>query len=127
MQGNKESGAPNAYWQAALASGEFLIQRSRSSGEHVFPPRWMAPGSGSDDLDWVAASGQGSVYSVTWVTPRPPAEPYNVALIALDEGPHMMSRVTGVREAELAIGMRVRAHIVRSESGPVIEFVSAEG
>ena len=65
-----------------------------------------------DKLDWVKASGSGTVYSTTVVRRKPEAGgDYNVALIDLAEGPRMMSRVVGVEPTAVKIGMKVRARI----------------
>ena len=118
---SKDTG-PEAHWRAALTNGEFLLQRSRSSGAFNFPPRVMAPGVGSDDLEWVRALGAGTVYSVTVISPKPPAEPYNVVLVDLAEGPRVMSRVEGHDPNDVTIGMAVQARIVRGEEGAVLLF-----
>ncbi|MFN3592790.1 MAG: Zn-ribbon domain-containing OB-fold protein, partial [Thermaurantiacus sp.] len=106
---------PSEHWQRALAEGRFLIQRSRADGTHVFPPRVAAPGSGRDDLEWVEPSGLGIVHSVTIVRPRPPADPYNVAIVELDEGVRLMSRVEGLAPEAVAIGLRVQARVAVTE------------
>jgi uncharacterized protein len=113
---------PEAHWRAALAEGRLLLQRSASDGAFVFPPRIMAPGTGSDDLEWVQASGQGTVYSVTVISPRPPLEPYNVVLVDLDEGPRVMSRVEGIAAADVKIGMRVQARIGEENGEAILLF-----
>jgi uncharacterized protein len=82
----------------------------------------MAPGTGADDLEWVEASGAGTVYSATVISPKPPAEPYNVVLVDLAEGPRVMSRVEGVAAAEVRIGMAVKARIAEREDGPILLF-----
>jgi uncharacterized protein len=113
---------PEAYWRAELAAGRILVQRSRSSGAHIFPPRVMAPGTGIDDLAWVEIAGGGTVYSVTMISPKAPLEPYNVVLVDLDEGPRMMSRVDGVAAREVTIGMRVKARIGSKDDAPIVLF-----
>jgi uncharacterized OB-fold protein len=118
---NAQTG-PEAQWRSALAEGRLLLQRSASDGAYVFPPRTMAPGSGSDDLEWIAASGQATVYSVTVISPKPPLEPYNVVLVDLDEGPRVMSRVEGLAAAEVKIGMRVQARIGEHDGEPILLF-----
>jgi uncharacterized protein len=117
-----ETMGPEAHWRAALGEGRLLLQWSASDGTFVFPPRTMAPGSGSDDLEWVAASGLGTVYSVTVISPKPPLEPYNVVLVDLDEGPRVMSRVEGITAAEVRIGMRVEARIGEVDGEPILLF-----
>ncbi|HEX8592441.1 MAG TPA: Zn-ribbon domain-containing OB-fold protein [Pseudomonas sp.] len=103
---------PDAEFQEFLKQGQFMLQRSRSSQRCFFYPRVVEPQTGSTDLEWVAASGLGTVYSATVIRPKPPAQPYNVALVDLDEGPRMMSRIEGMPAQEVAIGLRVKARIV---------------
>ncbi|SMF30128.1 hypothetical protein SAMN06265365_12028 [Tistlia consotensis] len=117
------SGGPEATFQAYLAEGRFMLQRSRSSGTFVFYPRRLAPGSGADDLEWVEASGRGTVYSTTVVRQRPDkGGDYNVALIDLEEGPRMMSRVTGLAPDQVRIGMAVEAEIGAIDGKTAILF-----
>jgi uncharacterized OB-fold protein len=117
---------PDAEFQRFLAEGRFMIQRSRAGGEYVFYPRVVAPGTGARDLEWVEASGRGTVYSITVVRKKPPEPSYNVALIDLEEGARMMSRVEDVAPAAAWIGMAVQARIVTQDDGPVVVFVPAE-
>ena len=109
---------PGAEWDAALAEGRFLIQQPVGGGKPVFPPRAFAPGTGAE-LEWVEASGLGTVYSATWIQRKPPEPPYNVVLVDLAEGARIMGRVEGVTSETLHIGMAVKARIVAGET-PVI-------
>jgi len=104
---------PDADYQAFLRQGRFMVQRSRTSGRFFFYPRVAEPGTGLTDLEWVEVSGRGSVYSTTTVRAKPPASPYNVSLIDLEEGPRLMSRVEGIAPEAITIGMTVRARIVQ--------------
>ena len=103
---------PEKTYQDKLAQGSFEIQRCTACGKHVFYPRVLCPHCGADHLDWTAASGRGTVYSTT-VVRRKPAEggDYNVALVDLDEGPRMMSRVVSIAPEAVRIGMAVKARI----------------
>lgn len=111
---------PDARYRAFLEEGRFMLQRSRSTGGWVFYPRLAEPGTAAEDLEWMAPSGRGVVYAFTVISPKPPAEPYNVALIDLEEGPRMMSRVEAAPES-LAIGMRVRAEVLAGDP-PLVVF-----
>jgi uncharacterized protein len=108
-----------------LAKGEFMLQRCRSSGVFIYYPRVAAPKTGATDLEWVKASGLGTVYSTTVIRQKPPKTDYNLALIDLAEGPRMMSRVEGLAPQEVKIGMSVRAKIVSEEDRPVVVFEPA--
>jgi uncharacterized OB-fold protein len=109
---------PEARFKAYLGEGRFMLQRSRSTGQHVFYPRIAVPGTGETDLDWVAASGDGIVYAIT--TNRAREGSYNVALVDLAEGPRMMSRIEGVET--VPIGTRVKARIAPIDGEPAIVF-----
>ncbi|MGV3769132.1 MAG: Zn-ribbon domain-containing OB-fold protein [Sphingobium phenoxybenzoativorans] len=117
------TGGPEAQWRAALAGGRFLLQRAISSGTVFFPPRVMEPGTGETDLEWVEATGLGHIYSLTWVSQKPPVPPYNVAIVRLDEGAQLMSRIEGADPETLHIGQRVRAKIGTQDDGaPILLF-----
>lgn len=111
---------PESDYQRFLSEGRFMIQRSRQSGGYVFYPRMAEPGTGNTDLEWVEASGRGVVYSTTVVRQRPPTPNYNVALIDLEEGVRMMSRVEGVAPEDVRIGMPVKARILREDAAAAV-------
>jgi hypothetical protein len=90
--------------------GELAYQVSTDDGKAVFYPRVVAPGSGSPGLEWRVSKGLGTVYSTTVVYYKD-EKPLNVALIDLDEGFRMMSRVEDIDPLEVKIGMRVKVRI----------------
>jgi uncharacterized protein len=108
-----------------LEQGSFRIQRSRSSGRHIFYPRVAEPLTGSTDLEWVEASGRGTVYSTTVIRQKPPTPNYNLALVDLEEGPRMMTRVEGIAPEQVKIGMPVKAKIVREDDRALLVFEPA--
>ena len=116
---------PELEYLAFLAEGRFMLQRARGSGTYVFHPRVAVPGTGESDLEWVEASGAGTVYSSTVVRNKPPVEDYNVALIDLAEGVRMMGRVIGVDPGAVTIGMAVRAEIGEIDGKPAVLFTEA--
>lgn len=87
-----------------------MIQRGVKTGTYVYFPRTVAPSTG-EALEWVEASGLGTVYATTTVRKRPPDPSLNVALVDLDEGPRMMTHVENIDPEEVKIGMRVKASI----------------
>lgn len=106
-----------------------MLQRGVHSGTFVNYPRMIAPGSG-EPLEWVEVSGLGTVYSTTAIRQRPPEPARNVALIDLDEGVRMMSRVEAVDALDVRIGMRVKAAIrpLDDEDGNhIVVFEPVEG
>jgi len=94
----------------------------------VFYPRVIAPRTGQADLEWRVSNGLGTVYATT-VVHQQKGERYNVALIDIDEGFRMMSRVEGIAATEVKIGMRVkfRVHRPGGEEHPYPVFTPVEG
>lgn len=105
-----------------LAQGKFMLQRSRSSGKCFFYPRVAEPVTGARDLEWVEASGRGTVHATTVVRVKPPQQPYNVVLVDLEEGPRVMSRVEGMAPDAVYIGMKVQARIGTQDERPLLLF-----
>ncbi|MFM2279849.1 MAG: hypothetical protein RLZZ444_2080 [Pseudomonadota bacterium] len=109
---------PEARFKTFLEEGRFMIQQSRSTGRYCFYPRLAIPGTGETDLEWVQASGRGTVYAITINRKREGDQ--NIALIDLDEGVRMMSTIRGVETC--SIGTRVKARIEQLASGPAVVF-----
>jgi uncharacterized OB-fold protein len=118
---------PDIEWHEHLMEGRFMLCADARTGVPFYPPRAIVPGKGTQDVDWIQASGRGTVYSATTVHRRPPEANYNVALVDLEEGPRMMSRIEGIDPGEVVIGMAVTARIERPEDGdPFVVFVPDE-
>lgn len=113
---------PEKEYKEFLSQGKFKIQRSRATGRYFFYPRVAEPGTGCTDIEWVEPSGIGHVYSFTIVRKKPPEKDYNVVLVDLAEGPRMMSRVEGIENRELRIGLEVRVKVVSQDGKPVVVF-----
>ena len=100
------------YWQAAH-QGELKLPRCEACAKFHFYPRAACPHCGSTQLAWQRVSGNGEVYSFTTVH-RAPSKgfealvPYVVAVVALDEGPHLMTRLANVQAEAVRIGLRVQ-------------------
>jgi len=107
--------AETAPFWGAVAAGRLELQRCRSCHRHVFYPRSLCPHCGGADLEWVRVAGRGTVYSFT-VVHRAPAEfqaevPYVVALVELEEGVRMLTRLRHVEAAEVRVGMQVEVSV----------------
>ena len=101
------------YWSAAN-EGRLMMPRCAECSRFHFYPRALCPHCGSDALQWTACSGAGTVYSFTVVHRAPsPAfaqeVPYVVAIVAVEEGPHLMTSISGCAPDQVHIGMKVRA------------------
>jgi hypothetical protein len=104
--------SPLAVYQAYLDRGELAYQWSLEASRAVFYPRLICPYTGSERLEWRLSAGLGTVYATTVTHPRDGA-PYNVALIDIDEGFRLMSRVEDIAPDAVAIGMRVKFRLHR--------------
>ena len=85
------------FWSAA-EQGRLMIQRCRETGTHVFYPRGRCPGTWTDTLEWVQASGRATLksFSEVWKPGNEgwiPATPYVVGLVTLNEGPTLLSTI----------------------------------
>ncbi len=119
---------PDAQFAAFLKEGRFCLQYSPEADRYVFYPRVVCPYTGSTRLEWREVSGRGTVHATTVVRRKPErGGDYNVALIDLEEGARMMSRVEGIAPEEVKIGMKVQARIVEEEGTPLVVFRPAEG
>jgi hypothetical protein len=104
-----KTASPGATYAAHCARGELAYQVDVETGAAVFFPRVMAPGTGAA-LAWRVSAGLGTVYATTVVHTKGEA-PHNVALVDVDEGFRMMSRIEGIDPMEVKIGMRVRVRM----------------
>ena len=120
--------SPLAAYIAFLERGELGYQFSPSANAAVFYPRVIAPRTGEADLEWRVSKGLGTVYATT-VVHQQKGEQYNVALIDIDEGFRMMSRVEDIPPAAVKIGMRVkfRVHGAADDEPPYPGFTPVEG
>lgn len=99
------------YWEG-LAQGELRIQRCKTCKKAVFYPRAICPHCHSDQLEWIVASGKGTIYTYT-VAHQAFGQfaadvPFVVALIELEEGVRMMSRIIDAPRDRVTIGAMVQ-------------------
>lgn len=120
--------SPLATYIEHLEKGELAYQFSPEANAAIFYPRVICPFTGSDKLEWRISKGTGTVYATTVVYPQK-GDPYNVALISVDEGFRMMSRVADIAPLDVRIGMRVkfRVHPAADDEPPYPVFTPAEG
>lgn len=100
------------FWNATKQH-RLSIPRCKACNQHHFYPRELCPHCHSDELEWTDVSGRGEIYSYTIARkPAGPAfaanVPYVVAMIALDEGPRMLTNIITADVDSVRIGDRVR-------------------
>ena len=104
-------GLSEPYWEAAR-EGRLLIQRCDRCGEHQWYPRAHCMNCGGAPA-WVEASGHGVVHTYTVVRRTTNPEfaddlPYVFAIVRLDEGVRMASRIVDVPADEVRCELPVR-------------------
>ncbi len=82
------------FWDGARA-GELRLQQCESCEHIYFPPRPFCPGCGNRGVRIVAASGRATLYSYVIHHRKAPGfvPPYAIAVVALEEGPRMMTNI----------------------------------
>jgi uncharacterized OB-fold protein len=102
------------FWEGAHR-GELRIQHCTACGLHQHYPRLACSHCGSDAVEWVTASGDGTLYSYTVIRQNgvPPFNdrvPFVVAMIDLDEeGARILAAMPTLAPENARVGMRVRA------------------
>jgi uncharacterized protein len=110
----------------AAGRDELLIRRC-VAGRHWLAPEAAACGRcGGAELEWAAASGRGVL--VAWAVPHPGPAGGVLALVELDEGPWLHTRLElddGAGAGRLRAGLTVTArfvHPAEGESYPVFRL-----
>lgn len=99
------------YWEA-LRKHELVMPRCGACGNRWFPPTLLCPSCRSADVAWAPVSGRGKVFSFvvfhrTYHKGFADERPYCVAVIALEEGPRMISNVIGIAPDDVRCDMPV--------------------
>lgn len=99
------------YWDGAK-EGRLMIQRCKATGQAFLYSRQLVPGVVDDQVEWIEASGRGTIYSYT-VARRPAGQlfdddvPYVVVSVELEEGARVMSNLVTDEPDSVAIGQPV--------------------
>lgn len=117
------------YWEGTR-DGELWLQRDTETGSYQFYPRALNTITPGAPMEWVQASGNGTLFTFAIVhAPPHPAfaddVPYITAIVELEEGPKVPARIVGVdpEPDNLKIGMPLRAVYTRvSEDYTLLEF-----
>ena len=122
---NELQNSPLGVFIEHCKKGELAYQVDER-GKAVYFPRVVAPGTGGK-LEWRVSKGLGTVHATTVVYAKD-KQPWNVALIDIDEGFRMMSRVEDIDPIQVKIGMRVkvRMHPGDDKQPPYPVFTAVE-
>lgn len=101
----------HGFWEGA-AAGELRVQRCGPCGHLRYPPAPWCPQCLSEEWEWIALSGRGTIlsrlifhqaYNPAWKDRLP----YNVVLVQLEEGPRMISNLLPLGSQDFTVGMAV--------------------
>ncbi|SFA82609.1 hypothetical protein SAMN04515620_10457 [Collimonas sp. OK607] len=100
------------FWEA-LKAQQVKIQQCDSCQHWIFFPRAHCPQCASAALSWRDVSGEGTLYTYTIArVPTLPEfsdeMPQLLAVVELDQGPHLNTTLVGINENDIKVGMRVR-------------------
>jgi uncharacterized protein len=109
------------FWRAA-DEGRLLLRHCAACGEHHHYPRERCPFCGSAQTGWSESAGTGQVYSFSRMGEGDAA--YTLAYVTLDEGPTMLSNLTG--PGPFAVGQRVRVVFAASDGGHAVPMFSPD-
>lgn len=99
------------FWEGAK-EGRLLIQVCKECDSRIFYPRKFCPDCWSERLDWIEASGRGTVFTYStaydMVEPKFTDElPYTIAYVDLEERVRLMTRIVDCKPEDITFGMAV--------------------
>lgn len=106
------------YW-AAAAEGRLLLRECEDCGLVHYYPRALCPDCLGENVDWVEASGEGTVYTYSvaqQMSGWPEADlPLVVAYVELEEGPRMMTNLVDCDPEAVSVGDPVEVTFVETD------------
>jgi uncharacterized OB-fold protein len=110
------------FWEACRRH-ELYLQRCAACTTLRYYPRALCPCCLSDRIEWVRASGRGTVYTftITYQNQAPgfrDALPYVMAYVELEEGVRLLTNIVDCAPADVRIGMPV--HVVFDDLTPEV-------
>lgn len=88
-----------------LAEHKLMVTRCAKCASNYIPPRAICPQCHSDQMEWVEASGDARLAAFTVIYGGPTfmaaqgfdrKNPYISGIVALEEGPSISARITGI-------------------------------
>jgi uncharacterized OB-fold protein len=111
-----EPNVENQAFADATRDGKLLIGQCGGCGEKHFYPRRICPFCHGDKVDWVEASGRGTVYTYS-VTRKAGPIPFCIAYVKLAEGPVMLTNIVDCDLDAVRIGQDVKLVFKPAASG----------
>ena len=119
------------YW-AGVMRGELLLKQCSNCARHLHPRRMGCPDCYKAKLNWVKASGKGTVYTFSTVHRSPAPEfdksvPYCVGIVELSESVYLFTRFFTADRSEPAIGVPVELDFRILENGQRLPVFLCQG
>jgi uncharacterized OB-fold protein len=111
------------FWDGTRV-GELRLQQCNDCQHTYFPPRPFCPECSSRNVQIVVASGRATLESYV-ISHRPHKAftgPYAIALVALEEGPRMMSNIVGCEQTPEALQLDMPLQVTFEDAGADIHL-----
>lgn len=92
------------FWQAA-EKGTLLLKQCNDCNEVHYYPRAFCPSCYSEQVEWIEASGKGTIYTYSVMRV---GTPYAIAFVELEEGIRIMTNIVDCDLDTLTIGQPVQ-------------------
>ena len=116
------------FWEGA-AEGRLMLPSCQDCNRVHWYPRYICPSCHSMNLEWIEASGEGTIYTYAVqhmaFGPWEGEAPYVTAYIDLKEGDRMLTVLRGVdpnKPEEIRIGARVKVEFEKANDDTHIPF-----
>jgi uncharacterized OB-fold protein len=114
------------FWEAAEKQ-QLVMQRCQTCAAVQLYPRRRCVSCGADRLEYVPVTGRGTVYTFSTIYRNPPSEfiedlPYTLAIVELDEGPRLLTRVVDCDPEGIRCDMPVQCVFTRHDGRPLPVF-----
>jgi len=130
MSAERKFPAPQKYVEnvdfwAACNDGKLMLPRCKDTGKFFWYPRKISPFTLSGNVEWVAASGKGTIYTYSVMRRTDPN--FAIAYVRLDEGVTVMTNLVDCDFDKLAVGQKVELAWRAAEDGQKVPVFKPAG
>jgi uncharacterized OB-fold protein len=117
--------ADQPFWDSCRI-GILVVQRCGQCGRHLWPAG-NCPDHGAAALSWVPATGKGTLHTWTVIHQRYPNSFADgaagvVAVVRLEEGPFLHSRLVGCEPGAMRVGLPVEVEFTPVADGVTLPY-----
>ena len=117
------------FWDAT-AEGKLLLPRCKECSTVIWYPRAFCPACSSFDLEWIEASGRGTIYSYT-INRRGQGDyrdlAYVLAYVELEDGPRVLTNIVDADFEKLGVGQPVEVVFHATSNGAALPRFKPSG